>query len=121
MMVGALLSCSDDGAETSYVVGEDSWYSVNGHIDEQGIMEHVAQSAAAWGGYPGYLRGEESKLGYVAEFSKFEILSMPLIGAELRTTLSVLGAAGGVTLMEAETLSGGKAVAQGRLKIYLQP
>jgi len=120
VVVGALLSYSEWGAETSYVVEEDSWYSVNGHIDEQGIMEHVAQSAAAWGGYPGYLQGKMPKLGYVAEFSKFEILRMPGIGSELRTTLTSLGSAAGVTLMEAETVSGGKIVAHGKLKIYLE-
>ena len=120
MMVGALLSYSDEGAETSYVVDDDSWYCVNGHIDEQGIMEHVAQSAAAWGGYAGYLRGEEPKLGYVEEFSKFEILSMPGAGKEIRTRIHSLGTAAGVTLMESETVCGEDVVARGRLKIFIE-
>lgn len=87
---------------------------------EPGIIEHVAQSAAAFAGYSQFLSGEAPKLGYIAEIKKFRIERLPLAGQRLRTKLEVLGQAGNMSLLSAVVSAEGEEIACGQMKIFIK-
>ena len=120
VMVDALFSVSESGAETGLLISSDNIFVSGGCLMEPGIIEHVAQSAAAFAGYPQYLSGEEPKLGYIAEIKKFSIARLPLAGKSLRTRLQVLGQAGNMSLISAETFDAETEIASGQMKIFIK-
>lgn len=120
VMVDALVDATDDGASTALTVTADNIFCSEGRLREPGLIEHIAQSAAAFAGFATYKQGLPPKLGYIGELKKIRINVLPLVGDTLRTTLHVLGEAAGITLLEAETRVGDTVVASGQMKIFIK-
>ncbi len=119
-MVDTLYAVTGDTASTGLAVAPDNIFVSGGVLRESGILEHVAQSAAAFTGYDFWLRGITPKLGYIAEIKKFHIDALPRTGEALRTELRVLGSAGGMTLLDATVRTDtGLNIAAGQMKIYM--
>lgn len=103
VMTDALFSATDVEADTGLKVLEDNVFCECGLLREPGVIEHIAQSAAAFAGYGNFKAGNAPQLGYIAEIRKFQISRLPKTGDRLRTHLTVLGAAMGMSLVAART------------------
>ena len=120
VMVDAFFGANDEGAETGLHVQSGNLFCEEGFLREPGMIEHVAQSAAAFAGYAPYLKGESPKLGFIGEVKKFKIIRLPKVGELLHTTLRVLGEAAGVTLISAETKVDEEVLATCQMKIFIK-
>ena len=120
VLVDLLRNVTDSGAETGLTVQENNLFVRDGQFWEPGLIEHIAQSAAAFAGFKGYAAGEKPRLGYIGELKRFIFYARPSVGACLRTMLRVLGEAGGITLLAAETRVNEELVAEGQMKIFLE-
>lgn len=121
VMVDTFFSADETDAETGLHIHTDNIFSQDGTLQEPGLIEHVAQSAAAFAGYAPYTRGEAPKLGFIGEVKKFKISRLPLSGDFLHTCLHVMGEAGGVTLIAAEVKSAdGDTLATCQMKIFIK-
>lgn len=120
VMVDAFYEADDTQATTGLSVLDTNIMCQYGVLQEPGLIEHVAQSAAAFAGYSSYQKGESPKLGFIGEVKKFKITRLPQAGEVLHTYLKVLGEAAGVTLIAAETSVAGEIVATGQMKIFIK-
>ena len=124
VMVDTLWYALDKEAETGLTVCQDNLFVSGGCLREPGLIEHIAQSAAAFAGYGTFVAGLEPRLGFIGEIKKCRINLLPEVGAVLRTHLSILGEAAGVTLLSAQTTIDGQAdaavVAECQMKIFLK-
>lgn len=120
VMVDVVWSATKDGAETGLTIHEDNLFVRNGHFHEPGIIEHIAQSAAAFAGYETFVRGEEPKLGYIGEIKECNIYSLPKTGCELRTILRLVAVVKGISLISAETFVKDERVADCQMKIFIK-
>lgn len=120
VMVDLLQNVTESEADTGLLIKEDNIFTQNGQLQEPGLIEHIAQSAAAFAGFRGYASGEEPKLGYIGELKRLFLYARPDVGARLSTHLRVLGEAAGITLLAAETRVGDDVVATGQMKIFLK-
>ena len=120
VMVDTFFWADEESAETGLHVQSDSIFCEGGLLREPGMIEHVAQSAAAFAGYASFTKGEAPKLGFIGEVKKFKIDRLPKVGEFLRTRLRVLGEAAGVTLISAETKSGEEVLATSQMKIFIK-
>lgn len=119
VMVDSLYRYDGDGAVTGLTVLPDNIFVEDGLFTESGLVEHVAQSAAAFAGYGTFKEGCPPKLGYIAEVKKFRIRRLPAVGESLRTELRILGSAAGMSLLSAEVYAGDM-VASGQMKIFIK-
>ena len=119
-MVDTFFCADEESAETGLHVQSDNIFCEGGFLREPGMIEHVAQSAAAFAGYASFTKGEAPKLGFIGEVKKFKIDRLPKVGEFLRTRLRVLGEAAGVTLISAETKSGEEVLATCQMKIFIK-
>ncbi|MBQ9660518.1 MAG: beta-hydroxyacyl-ACP dehydratase [Bacteroidales bacterium] len=119
LMVDSLIAYDPDGARTEFTVPAGNLFVRDGVLAEPGIIEHIAQSAAAWGGYPFFIEGRDPVPGYIGEIKDFSIIARPAVGSVLKTTLKVLGSASGTTLMQSIVTAGEQEVALGRIKIHI--
>lgn len=124
VMVDTLYSADAATALTGLTIRQDNIFltTVGGSLvfTEPGLIEHIAQSAAAFAGYGYYMQGEPPKLGFIGEIKKCKIYCLPAVGSALKTSLTVLGEAGGVTLMQARTTLDETLVAECQMKIFIK-
>lgn len=120
VMVDSFFEADAESATTGLTIHPDNIFCLDGTLQEPGLIEHVAQSAAAFAGYAPYTRGESPKLGFIGEVKKFKITRLPQAGEMLITTLKVLGEAAGVTLIAAETSASDETVATCQMKIFIK-
>lgn len=120
VMVDTFYKADAESATTGLTILTNNIFCLDGHLQEPGLIEHVAQSAAAFAGYAPYTQGEAPKLGFIGEVKKFKINRLPQAGEHLRTSLKVLGEAAGVTLIAAETRVEDECVATCQMKIFIK-
>lgn len=120
VMVDTFFRADENGAETGLHIQSGCLFCEGGLLREPGMIEHVAQSAAAFAGYAPYTRGEQPKLGFIGEVKKFKISRLPRVGEFLHTTLRVMGEAAGVTLIAAETRVEDEVLATCQMKIFIK-
>lgn len=120
VMVDTFFRADENGAETGLHIQSGCLFCEGGLLREPGMIEHVAQSAAAFAGYAPYTRGEQPKLGFIGEVKKFKISRLPRVGEFLHTTLRVMGEAAGVTLIAAETRTEDEVLATCQMKIFIK-
>ena len=120
VMVDTFFCADEESAETGLHVQLGNVFCEGGFLREPGMIEHVAQSAAAFAGYAPYTQGETPKLGFIGEVKKFKINRLPKVGEFLHTRLRVLGEAAGVTLIAAETKSDEEILATCHMKIFIK-
>ncbi|MDO4162982.1 MAG: beta-hydroxyacyl-ACP dehydratase [Bacteroides sp.] len=120
-MVDRLTDIKDDGAETSFIVREDTYFvDENGRLTEPGLIEHIAQSASALAGYKAVAAGAvHPPIGYIGEVKKFRCYRCPLVGDELHTTITMGAEVDGVTIITGETQVDGKVMAATQMKIFM--
>ena len=120
VMVDVVWSADETGAETGLTVKEDNIFVRNGRFREPGLIEHIAQSAAAFAGYGTFARGEEPRLGYIGEIKDCLLNLLPKVGDELKTTIRLMTEVGGIRLICAETKVKDDLVASCQMKIFLK-
>ena len=120
VMVDTFFCADEESAETGFHVQAGNLFCEEGILREPGMIEHVAQSAAAFAGYAPYTKGETPKLGFIGEVKKFKIVRLPKVGEFLHTNLRILGEVAGVTLISAETKSGEEVLATCQMKIFIK-
>lgn len=120
VMVDKLYEASLTDAETGLTIERDNLFVQDERFREPGLIEHIAQSAAAFAGYDTFQKGLPPRLGFIGEVKKCRIYDLPKVGAVLRTHLHILGEVAGVTLLAAQTFEGEKLVAEGQMKIFLE-
>src|SRR5882724_8701162 len=78
-----ILQATDEFAETQYEVLPDSIFVTNNLFREPGLIENIAQTAAAQMGYACKKKGLPVPLGYIASIKNLNVHSLPPIGAVL--------------------------------------
>ena len=120
VMIDSVLNVSKDAISTCLTIKESNIFVSSNHLLESGVIEHIAQSAAAMAGYANYVSGSAPRLGYIGEIKKCSFSCLPKVGQTLSTQLDVLGEAAGVTLLSAVSRVGEQLVAECQMKIFLE-
>ena len=120
IMVDTLYSAGSDCAETGLTVSGDNVFCMDGYLIEPGIIEHSAQSAAAFSGYRYFEAGEEPRIGLIGEIKTFRIERLPKVGESFRTRVRILGEAFGMSLVGTESFIDEVRIAGGQIKIFIK-
>lgn len=120
VMVDVVWSADAQGADTGLTIQEDNIFVKDGLFREPGLIEHIAQSAAAFAGYGTFVRGEEPKLGFIGEIKDCVFNLMPPVGSELRTHIQLVTVIGGIRLINAEVRLKDELVATCVMKFFLK-
>lgn len=118
--VDELVAATETDAVTRLTVREDNFFAQSGVLHEPGLIEHMAQSAAAFAGNATFLRHEPPHLGFIGEVKKCHIAFLPAVGGVLTTTVSLISEIAGVSLVKISSECDGKAVAECQMKIFLK-
>lgn len=102
------------------MVSNDNIFCEQGKLREPGLIEHVAQSAAARVGYACKRDNIPVPVGFIGGIKNFKITRLPLVGEKLCTTVKIEQEIMGVTLISTKTQIGQDVVAECEMKIFLK-
>ncbi len=120
VMVDRFYGIDGNSSYAGLTIQTDNLFCQAGKLQETGILEHMAQSAAARIGYLYTERGEPVPLGFIGSIDKLTIHSLPSIDEVLVTEISVVQEVGDITLIAARVCSNEQLIAEGRMKIFLK-
>ncbi len=121
MMIDTFYGATDKTGKSALTVLADNVFCEDGQLREMGMIEHIAQTCAAYNGVKNKQNnGAESKpkLGYIGEIKKCQVVRLPRVGEQLVTEVVVTAEVMNVTLMEATTKIGEETVASCQIKLF---
>lgn len=98
------------------MVRDSNWFYSDGYLLEAGLVEHIAQSAAAMVG----MKNEDApKEGYIGDIKNFKVSRLPRLGELIQSRVMVIAQLDSITMVEAESKIGNELVASAQMKVFL--
>lgn len=119
VMVGKLLSIDGRRTLTSFTISEDNLFCEGKKFLEAGLIENIAQTAAAGAGYRSSLKNEPSLRGFIGGIKNLVIHTLPVVGDLLITEVSVEHEVLDARVVVGRISVNDKPVAECELKIFL--
>ena len=120
VMVDTFLGMEGAVSRTRFTVRADNIFVNDGYFSECGIIEHIAQSAAARVGFICVQKNMPISIGYIGAVNDFKALAPVVIGDTLETVVEVIQEVLGITLIQADCKVGGHKVAMCKMKIFVE-
>lgn len=119
VMVDEFLGMENNMSRTRFTVHKDNIFVDNDEFSECGLIEHIAQSAAARVGYIFKSKNLLIPIGYIGSVNNFVIYQNPKVGDVINTTIEIIQEVFNITLIQAYCYVEGKEIASCRMKIFL--
>ena len=109
---------SDNGWSKLNIAEDNIFLDNEGHIRAEGLLEHIAQTAAAHIGFKHLLAGEEVGVGFIGDIKRCSINGpMPAAGDSVKTSIKIVSQVGNITMISAETRLNDNVVVSCRMKL----
>ena len=121
VMIGQFFAHAvDEKSSTSALkIAEANIFVENGTLAEPGLIENIAQTAAARIGYICKTENKPVPIGYIGAVQNLEIFSLPKINDEIKTEIAITNEIFNVTVISGKITCGGKLLAQCEMKIFI--
>jgi len=121
VMISGILSAEGKMVRSGFHISPDNIFVQDGVLTPPGLMENIAQTAAA---RAGWLASQESKpisLGYIGAVKDLEIFELPPVGAFIETVAEIGQQVFNATMVTGQVMLDGKLIAQCEMKIFITP
>ena len=119
-MISDLLSADERGAVSKLYINDDNIFSNEGYLDESGIIENIAQTAAAMTGYNTIQNNEEVKKGFIGSVNKLKIYNLPKSQQEIETKVTIENIVMDVHIIKGIVMQHSVVMAECEMKIFLE-
>ncbi|MGB4844880.1 MAG: 3-hydroxyacyl-ACP dehydratase [Ferruginibacter sp.] len=119
VMVDKLLNFSETTTTTGFTIKADNVFVENGLFKEPGLVENIAQTAAARAGYIAKKENKPVLVGYIGSVNGLQIFSLPKTGDELVTEITIENQIFDVTLISGKIICNNDTIAQCKMKIFI--
>ena len=119
VMVDELIYSDASVTRSKFRIPADNIFVENGLFKESGLVENIAQTAAARAGYTASIKNEPVQVGYIGAIKNLEISFFPACGDELITEVKIEHQIFDVTLITGKILCNDKIVANCEMKIFI--
>ena len=120
VMIDEFLGFKGEISMSCLAVREENIFVDNNTLSECGLIEHIAQSAAARVGYIFKSKNMPIPLGFIGSVNNFAISKHPTVGDEIVTEIEIIQEVLSITLIEARCFVKDEEIASCRMKIFLQ-
>ena len=119
VMVEEFLGIEENVSKTRFTIKEDNIFVDNNTLSECGLIEHIAQSAAARVGHIFSTLNRPIPIGYIGSINDFAISTHPKVGDTVYTTIEVIQEVFNITLIRAVCVVNDAEIATCKMKIFL--
>lgn len=120
LMIDTLLSADDHGAVSAFEIKDDNVLLSGNRLSAPGLVENMAQTAAAHAGYAAIQSGNQVQVGFIGAINDLEITGFPGIGETIETTIEIKTQVFNVTIIHGESRLNGLPIASCDMKIFIQ-
>ncbi|WP_073348445.1 hydroxymyristoyl-ACP dehydratase [Bacteroides congonensis] len=120
VMVDSFFDIEENCSYSGLTITSDNIFCEAGKLQEPGIIEHIAQSAAARIGFIYTRQGAQVPLGFIGSVDKLKIYNLPEVGMKLFTEITVVQEVFDITLVSAQVKAGEELIAECRMKIFIK-
>ncbi len=121
VMIDTLAGATATSADTALTITADNIFVRAGQFSPSGLLENMAQTAAAHAGYLALQKNEPVQVGFIGAVKDLQINRLPPAGATVRTRIEVQNKVFNATGVLARVMLNDEIVASCELKIFLNP
>jgi predicted hotdog family 3-hydroxylacyl-ACP dehydratase len=121
VMISGILEVKDNITRTGLQIAADNLFVEDGVLKSPGLLENMAQTAAARVGYVARQENTPVPIGFIGAVKDFEVFEFPLAGSFIETTTEIQSQVFNATMVAARVTLNGKVMAQCELKIFINP
>ena len=120
VMVGDLVKRENNQVVSTFFIDKSNVLVKEGKFTVSGLLENIAQTAAANAGYDCHLKNIPVPLGFIGAISKVLVLNLPKADSIIETKIEVLQEIFGITLIKGEVSQNNQPVISCQMKIMIQ-
>ncbi len=119
VMVDKLLHCDNTTTISTFIIRSDNVLAEDNLFSEAGLMENIAQTAAARMGYLSCSEGKTPLIGYIGAVKNLQIHFVPLVNSSLSTKIEIMSEIMGFTVISGKVFAGEHIAAECEMRIFL--
>lgn len=119
VMVSQIIEVNEKKVLTIFLITDDNIFCNEGYLQEPGLIENIAQSAAAMTGYNASINNEEVKKGFIGSVDNLNIISLPKSNTEIKTQVAITNQVMNVNIIKGTIWQNNNIVAECEMKIFL--
>lgn len=119
-MIDSLVQTNNGHTETSFLITNDNVLVENGQFTTAGLIENMAQTAAAGVGYESQLIGQKPPVGFIGAVKNFQVAQLPAVGSVLKTIIEPQHVIGNVQMVMGKVFLNDTLIASAEYKIFLE-
>lgn len=119
VMIDKLILFNETSTITGFSIKADNIFVEKGIFKEPGLVENIAQTAAARAGYISKTESKPVLVGYIGAVNNLQVFSLPKTGDKLITEITIENQIFDVTLISGKITCNGQLIAQCKMKIFI--
>ncbi|MEI7596273.1 MAG: 3-hydroxyacyl-ACP dehydratase [Bacteroidota bacterium] len=120
VMVDKLVDATDNYALSTFIVEKSNIFFSEGKLQEPGIIENIAQTAAALTGYAAKTNNQPVKLGFIGAVKNLKIHKLPSENSILHTTITVENVVLNINIVNGLIKVDGETIAECEMRIFIE-
>ena len=120
VMIDQLELCTIDITITNFTIKADNIFCKDGLFNEPGLIENIAQTAAARAGYIAKQKNEEPVVGFIGSVKRLKINALPKVGSQITTSVESMHDIGNVSIVKGVIKQNNEVIAECEMNIFLQ-
>jgi 3-hydroxyacyl-[acyl-carrier-protein] dehydratase len=120
VMIDRLIQSDLESATSAFTILPTNIFVDDGKFTEPGLIENIAQTAAAMVGYQSSLQQIPTPIGYIASIKDLSIKFLPDVLSTIRTTINVTNTVMDVTIIKGMVEQNEKIVCSCEMRILIQ-
>jgi predicted hotdog family 3-hydroxylacyl-ACP dehydratase len=119
VMIDALVHSDEVLTKTTFQVRQENIFVVDGVFREPGLLENIAQTAAARVGWVVQKEKKPAPTGYIGAVKNFEVFDLPRVNEELETEITITNQIFDITVITGKITCNQKLIARCEMKIFI--
>ena len=120
VMLDRLIEVDENSATSTFLIKNSNVFFADGALQEPGIIENIAQTAAAMTGYAAKVNNQEVKLGFIGAIKNLKIHKLPPEQSTVNTTVSIQNIVMNITIVNGIVRIGEEIVAECEMRIFIE-
>lgn len=120
VMIDELLYSDDLITRSRFKIKAENVLTFDGEFSEGGLMENIAQTAAAREGYFAQQNNEPIRVGYIGAVKNLAVFHLPKVNDELITEIKIENQVFDVSIISGKVWCNEVLMAECEMKIFLQ-
>jgi predicted hotdog family 3-hydroxylacyl-ACP dehydratase len=116
-MIDALISADEKSARGQLYIRQSNLFSDNGVLGEPGLIEFIAQTAAAYTGYKNKTTNKEVSEGYIGAIKNLVIYELPKVDSLIQSEIVVENVIVGYTIIAGRVYQDDRLLAECEMRI----